>query len=279
MGTMQIAPRFVNSFDLNDIKTSSKQPSVRSHVARYQWKTHKRAAQKKGAREQFLPYRVEFSMDFRNDGAANASPETENRIPRLLGGYRVDPFRSYPVWRPYLPLVIDHLSMAVDIPEIDGPFNRGLLRTQWFSLAISSNALFLVILLLSTSHYAASHKHNKLKVDLFQLRYEAVWSINKALETSHQTVDDTLIGAVAKMASYEAMFGTLDTYDMHMRGLSRMIELRGGLCSLGLNGLLQRIVIWIDYNSAFLHGRSERYFPNTTLDDATPNPGNFLGAS
>jgi hypothetical protein len=168
--------------------------------------------------------------------------------------------------------------MPVDIQEIDGPFNRGLLRTRWFPLAISSHALFLVILLLSTSHYAASHKDNKLKVDLFQLRYEAVWSINQALENSHQTVDDTLIGAVAKMASYEAMFGTLNTYDMHMRGLSRMIELRGGLCSLGLDGLLQRIVIWSDYNSAFLHG-SERYFPNATLNDATPNPGNFLGAS
>jgi hypothetical protein len=115
MGTMQIAPRFVNSFDLNDIKTSSKQPSVRSHVARYQWKAHKRVAQKKGAREQFLPYRVEFSMNFRSDGAANASLETENRIPRLLGGCRVDPFRSYPVWRPYLPLVIDHCMYSTDI--------------------------------------------------------------------------------------------------------------------------------------------------------------------
>jgi hypothetical protein len=58
-----------------------------------------------------------------------------------------------------------------------------------------------------------------------------------------------------------------------------MIVLRGGLVSLGLNGLLRRMVIWIDRNAAFLHGlsESELYFPHDELSG--PNPARFLGES
>ena len=33
-----------------------------------------------------------------------------------------------------------------------------------------------------------------------------------------------------------------------------MVKLRGGLSALGLNGLLERILVWIDYNAAHLRG-------------------------
>jgi hypothetical protein len=172
--------------------------------------------------------------------------------------------------------------MAVDVPELDQPGGRGLLRTRWFPLVITDRALFLVIVLLAASHYISCHGYNDLKLDLLQLRYEAVRSINRTLESESCVVNDAMIGAVAKMASYEAMFGSLATYKMHMQGLARMIDLRGGLSSLGLNGLLRRMVIWIDRNAAFVQG-SELYFPGTSFVSgdplADPNPGHFLGAS
>lgn len=170
--------------------------------------------------------------------------------------------------------------MAVDIPELDEPTQPGLLRTRWFPLAISDRALFLVIILLAASHYVACYQRNDLRLDLLQLRYEAIRSINLALqvETDHQNMpSDATIGAVAKMASYEAMFGSLGGYNTHMHGLMQMIALRGGLGLLGLNGLLRRMVIWIDRNAAFLHGLDEVYFPHDEL--STPNPAHFLGAS
>jgi hypothetical protein len=42
-----------------------------------------------------------------------------------------------------------------------------------------------------------------------------------------------------------------------MRGLVRMLELKGGVTALGLGGLLGRMVLWIDCNSTFLHGKGE----------------------
>lgn len=94
-------------------------------------------------------------------------------------------------------------------------------------------------------------------------------------------LSDQLIGAVAKMASYEAMFGTQETYEIHMAGVKRMVNLRGGVRSLGLGGLLGRMVLWIDRNASFLHG-CPLYFPEDFgpgLTITSPNPGHFLGAS
>lgn len=174
--------------------------------------------------------------------------------------------------------------MAVDIPELDQPGNRGLLRTSWFPLVMTEPALFLVILLLAASHYASLQSDpHEMKLNLLGLRCEAVQAINSALEVQQsQYVNDALVGAIAKMASYEAMFGSMDAYNVHMNGLLRAVSLRGGLSSLGLSGLLRRIVVWIDRNSAFLHG-SALHFPGASFVPGQPlpdpNPGHFLGSS
>lgn len=174
--------------------------------------------------------------------------------------------------------------MAVDIPELDLPGNHGLLRTSWFPLVMTEPALFSVILLLAASHYVSLQGGTgRMRTKLLALRYEAVSSINLSLEIQQLgTVGDALVGAIAKMASYEAMFGSRENYHIHMQGLIRVIRLRGGFTSLGLNGLLYRIVLWIDRNAAFLHG-FPMYFPvdafvlGKTFPD--PNPGHFLGSS
>lgn len=81
------------------------------------------------------------------------------------------------------------------------------------------------------------------------------------------------------MASYEVMFGNLENYHIHMQGIARAMNLREDLISMGLNGLLHRIVLWIDQNAAFLMAQSciycrillyrVRLCPN-------PIPDNFL---
>lgn len=174
--------------------------------------------------------------------------------------------------------------MAVDIPELDLPGNHGLLRTAWFPLVMTDPALFSVIMLLAASHYASLQgSPGSMKLDLLGLRYEAVLSINRSLEFQQpETVHDALIGAIAKMASYEAMFGSLENYYIHMQGLARLIGLRGGLTSLGLNGLLNRIVVWIDRNSAFLYASPMYFLVDTTSSiqpPPDPNPGQFLASS
>ncbi|RJE19778.1 hypothetical protein PHISCL_07894 [Aspergillus sclerotialis] len=327
---------FVNVTRPQDALKLAKEPEIRAHVTRYQWKQIERretvAYQRK---RKFLTICMESedtavysteNPDSRPDPASmqiqqqtmptlrppedttefsqrDSNPDQDNKkamptlpppwmlpamcIPPQLGGLRVDPFRSYPIpFKPYLPLLVDHylMIMAVDIPELDQPGNRGLLRTSWFPLVMTDPSLFLVIMLLAASHHAAAYNRSmETKMNLLALRCEAINSINRALAAQPpDALSDALVGAIAKMASYEAMFGTMDSYDVHMKGLTKAVGLRGGLSSLGLNGLLRRIVVWIDRNSAFLHG-SPLFFPGATFVPGQPlpdpNPGHFLGAS
>ncbi|CAG8033421.1 unnamed protein product [Penicillium nalgiovense] len=275
---------FVNVQKPRDALQLAKEPEFRSHVTRYQWKQARRDKRVRtrlllGAAQLGVAQDVKATEVQTRPGFDSFTPPT--LISPQIGGLRVDPFKSYPTSvQPWTPLLVDHylMNMAVDIPELDQPGTPGLLRTSWFPLVMTEPALFSVIILLAASHYASLQSNpSGMKMDLLGFRCEAILSINSCLEAQQPgTVNDALIGAIAKMASYEAMFGSLENYSIHMQGLARVIGLRGGLTTLGLNGLLYRMVIWIDRNSAFLHGSGMTFADELTPD---PNPGQFLGSS
>ncbi|KAG5923291.1 hypothetical protein E4U61_003799 [Claviceps capensis] len=225
--------------------------------------------------------------------AWQVGPNLSMSMDAYFGGIRVDPFRSYPgPWQPHIPALADHYitHMARDIPELDQPGNKGLLRSRWFPLVISDAAPFRVVMLLSAANYASVHNVRGLGCHILHLKHEAIRAINDALRHSaNRCSDDFLIGAVAKMASYEAMHGDVASYRTHMEGLVRMLATRGGLHSLaGLGGLLRRMIVWIDLNASFLLDLP-RYFPGTTftgvelrrevvevLEPMEPNPERFI---
>lgn len=108
----------------------------------------------------------------------------------------------------------------------------------------------------------------------------AIREINGALEDPQRATSDQLIAAVAKMASYEALFGDRQIFNTHMTGLLRMVSLRGGLPALGLGGLLERILLWIDSNAAHITG-SHIYFDRAAFPSSAvhprPDPHRFTG--
>ena len=95
---------------------------------------------------------------------------------------------------------------------------------------------------------------------LEQLKKITIASINRALKDPDLAISDQVIGAAAKMAAYEAGFvEDEEQYHIHMKGLTKMVELRGGLGSLGSSGMLARMLLFIDLNGAFLF-KNKRYF-------------------
>ncbi|KAK2608772.1 hypothetical protein QQS21_002629 [Conoideocrella luteorostrata] len=205
-----------------------------------------------------------------------------------FGGIRMDPFRSYPgTWQPHIPALADHyiVQMARDIPELDQPGNKGLLRSLWFPLVISDDAPFRVVMLLSAANYASVNNVNGLGCHILRMKQEAIAAINNVFRRDgRKCTNDSIVGAVAKMASFEAMHGDVESYKMHMDGLVRMLATRGGLDRLGLGGLLRRTIVWIDLNSSFLLN-VPRYFPGTTftgveerevVEIMEPNPERFI---
>ncbi len=154
------------------------------------------------------------------------------------------------------------------------------MRSNFFPLVLSEPSTFLTVILLGYSHYS-SVRNASGTTDLLPLKQQALESINLAIRRNqHALISDALIASVAKMASYEAMYGDTRTYQAHMSGLKRMIELRGGLPRLGLGGLLRRVVIWIDVNASFLL-KVPLFFPNQTFTakqrTIQPSPLHFIG--
>jgi len=149
-------------------------------------------------------------------------------------------------------------------------------------MVIHNPMIFQVIMLFSASHYAARCGDITLAPTILYLKQCAIAGIVNAVSGLNGQAGDDLIAAIAKMASYEAIYGTETAYHAHMKGVEKMLRLRGGLSVLGLDGFLSRLLIFIDTNSAFLLNThlylQDSAFPRLA-PFVMPNPGRFIGAS
>lgn len=150
-------------------------------------------------------------------------------------------------------------NMAVEIPDLDKSTIKQLLRTRFFPFVLTDPALLHAVMLVAAAYYHSVHGTRSHEIDLFHLRGMTIREINRALEDPARATSDHVLMAVAKMATYEALYGDKAIFNTHMTGLIRMISLRGGLPSLGLDGLLVRILLWIDVNTTNL-ARVNCYF-------------------
>ncbi|EXJ69339.1 uncharacterized protein A1O5_07375 [Cladophialophora psammophila CBS 110553] len=201
-------------------------------------------------------------------------------------GTSMIPASTSPIYyHPLVSVVLDNYlqHLAVAVPELDGDSRSALLQTLWFPMVLSSPIVFQVIVLFSASHYASLRNDLTLAETILSLKQCALSGIARALssDTRGLVVRDEMISAVAKMASYEAIFGEESAYHCHMKAVEMMLKLRGGLTALGLEGFLSRLLVFIDTNSAFLlnthlHFRGSS-FPKLANPFIMPNPSRFVG--
>lgn len=241
--------------------------------------------ERKGPEHSKLVVRRKASASTSNSSNTDSSPEIELRLPKLpTGNASSDPFWTFPVdHRPELSPIFAHYiqNVAVEIPDIDGPNQKGLLRRVWFPLCMTEAATMYAVLLMAASHFCAINPSQAALFDLVYLKGRALAAIQAALLRPDKAVTDAIIGAVAKMAAYEAVFGDSAVFAAHMKGLQSMLQLRGGLGTLGLNGLLERMVVWINLNASHLTGLTNHEFLAlpTLVSFEAPDPYHFAGIS
>ncbi|KAF8851154.1 hypothetical protein BDZ45DRAFT_601845 [Acephala macrosclerotiorum] len=278
---------FVTITNPDESKTRSKKRAVRSHVAYYQHHkddkrddvspAHRRSSSrrvtkiKNDAPRPSTPTPTlssESSSESTNfqilqsDGLAGTEFDALGNgfgatpVTPTFSGTRVDPFQSYPVpWKPFYDPILDfYLTyILIDTPGIDREGEVFLLRTAWFPFIMKSPTTFYAALAFAGSIYHFRKKWPLGHSSLLDLRQKAILGINESLSNSRATPDDTTIGAVFCMSILESMYGDATSYGVHMMGLQRMVEMRGGLKSLGLEGLLERMIVWLDFNHAKVH--------------------------
>lgn len=157
--------------------------------------------------------------------------------------------------------------MAHDFLNAGDSATTDLLRLQWMPFVMTDIALLHATLLVAATLFGSPPGPRRHTIDLIQLRGMAMGAINDALQDQFRSVSDQIIGAVATMAQYEAFWGENDpeskAYQLHMQGLVHLVRNKGGLPSLGLNGLLQKLLLAIDYHASRSTG-IEVFFSNTS---------------
>lgn len=160
-------------------------------------------------------------------------------------------------------------------------------------MAMVSPATMYAVLLMAASHYCrAFHPEGNVGGDdslvispqvIFMLKARALDEINRCLRSDdiRIAVGDSTIGAVAKLAAFEAVFGEEEAYQQHMFGLMRMLEVRRTLgSSLGpLDQFLTRLVTWIDVNAAYFTGMHDHGVLDLGFEIQEPQPLFFAGTT
>jgi len=122
-------------------------------------------------------------------------------------------------------------------------------------------------MLLAGSYCSADNGIDSHSFDIYAFRGLAISGINEQIMDPEKGVRDEIVGAVLNIAAYEALFGELDAFQTHMGGLQQIVQIRGGLGSLGLDGLLEKLILWVDANAAYLTGNEiyfdRRHFPSS----------------
>ncbi|KAH9844522.1 Fungal specific transcription factor domain [Teratosphaeria destructans] len=312
----QIDFQFLNFSHPSDAKASRARRTVRSHVTRQQHQREhalqaaRRAQSFQGPESDTEPpsLRRPHARTFPEQRPATlelpgttgtilaapstSSPETSPNSPSPAASPTdspapgvVDLAGIYPErWHPYIPRIMEdyRTNMAVDIPELDRTVISGLLRTRFFPFTMTDAASVHAVMLMAASHYSRARGPRSHTIDLLQLKGMAIAAINSGLSDPRRATSDQVIIAVAMMASFEALYGDRAFFETHMTGLVRMVTLRGGLHALGLDGLLERILLWIDSNATHILGKSVYFnkaaFP-TRAGHPTPEPRRFAGLS
>lgn len=149
-----------------------------------------------------------------------------------LSGQTFSPISHLELYhKPYVPGLINHYitNLTIPIPELDGSATVPLFRAVWLPVVVHDPVIFQIIVLFAATHhatYADPSQFNSLHSELLSLKQSALSALIEKVQSeqgtirsdtsahrgaeSHALPSDSLIAAVAKMASFEAIFGAAE---------------------------------------------------------------------
>ncbi|KAK4580422.1 hypothetical protein LTR86_000625 [Recurvomyces mirabilis] len=132
--------------------------------------------------------------------------------------------------------------------------------TRIYEMAHSDPVTLQIVVLIGVRNALETlGRHRLIGKDLMlmiEFEQHLICSINNALQDSSRGLSEQILMAVALCAAYEAKHGDNTKYDIHMTGLVRMINLRGGFRELGKHDMyITRFLVWVDLNISKIAGR------------------------
>lgn len=155
------------------------------------------------------------------------TPQSPSRLHASpLSGNTFSPLQHLATYHaPYVPGVLNHYiyNLTIPIPELDGSATVPHFRAVWLPVVLHDPVVFQVIVLFAATHYATIANPNQykgLRTQLLTLKQFALLALiesvqnERAIDTPPSATDqscdsrDALVAGAAKMASFEAIFGS-----------------------------------------------------------------------
>ncbi|KAF2847836.1 hypothetical protein T440DRAFT_402675 [Plenodomus tracheiphilus IPT5] len=156
-------------------------------------------------------------------------------------------------------------EMAPGIIAVDVRNRSTLMRSDWFGTAMSHPGFMHSLLCTVALHLYISGR-GTVEIILYH-RAQAIAAINAAISSpnTHAGISDANIGAVFNLITVEESL-QLPQFEqaqlqedqpkqraVHLSGLSRMLQLRGGLTAIKSNRILQAFIFWHSTAHAVFH--------------------------
>ncbi|OIW34415.1 hypothetical protein CONLIGDRAFT_688237 [Coniochaeta ligniaria NRRL 30616] len=251
VGQMQIVPGSKESRRTQELKTTLKGRFRLSDKAVSDKDSRRRS--KKLAVKKLLPVDPRYSR--------SPSPDTQDS---RLGTRSLDPFGVLPVennWR------VDRLIQYF-ITKFTLNVSKNAKQRPYFSMAMSEPLVMRGTLALSCTVWAMSVP----SVDR-AVAYEGLYQKTQAIKEINREIDqfplgqvsDAMIVAVANLANVvkqethrdeKAMEGSFAEADMHVRGLKRLVDSRGGAVAFKDTYHVAQAITWVDLQAAAGIGRA-----------------------
>lgn len=308
---------FINFVHPNDSQTRQTKKSVRSQAARSSAAARKAtiAAKHKRAGEGDADVLGEsiasvsdttdkpHTVTVRNANLYKRATSSSAGLLSVLGQGRVDPF--YPttfatsgVWHASFPRLIDickrtwppflgtSTDLLADLGSIAPPvhslendvigYDRRLLRQDLWPDLRTSSSLFFANILVAAFHDSFQRGEPPDSTFVAWTRGMAIRNINESLARDRLPSNST-IAAVGILAAFELEFGDNTTFDTHLRGMSTMITLRGGLDAPDIPTVVRNIVLSAGFDLPMFAGLQPYFRPAKlvgmeAITDQRPGP-------
>ncbi|KAJ5233157.1 hypothetical protein N7468_006113 [Penicillium chermesinum] len=268
--------------------SENEQSAARSHAMREHWKlrhqrNHEAKARHRRSSRTLLPRSKSSSNEADGQGANPSSPSElktqreadprENRetlpsVPaQLLNGMglalatsRPDPFQTCPVHltsqhqKLLYHWIGTHAAMMFEDLQAN-EFNP--MKDVWFPLDLSNASSFNCIMAHSAAHLShlytgSSPTPGTTSSEALKYKLEAIRILQIYLSNPETELSEHAFAATIRLLTFERYWGTVEDWNIHRRGLQRMIDAKGGIEALRDNWRLELVVyLWVNRGTYF----------------------------
>ncbi|KAH6715632.1 hypothetical protein BKA61DRAFT_605001 [Leptodontidium sp. MPI-SDFR-AT-0119] len=186
---------------------------------------------------------------------------THNNRPLIerLGAGRHDPFVAYPVE------ITEQRQRILDCVFDSRVGTLKPYRDAYYFIARDDASAFHQFLANAALHRTLYISEGKIlrSHEATAFHYKALQLANRKIGNIEERVSDGMIATALIMAAYNHILLDLEAWNMHMDGIEKILNLRGGIETLNSNMRLRLLVSWLDVTGSCSLDRMPRFpLPN-----------------